>query len=314
MHRIIASVGALFIALLVLVPVAAAADPVFGPGSGDGRTLMSVGGPITVPAGTEVDRLIVVSGTATIQGTVHSVWLVNGTANFVGSTSNDVVAIASDVSLDGTSTVTGQIWTIESTVAAAPGSTIKGGIRQGADFATGWLWIGPALFIVYLGFVLAALAGALAFIAFLPRQARAAEAVVRTDPVISFLVGLLALIVLITAGSIAVVTIVGIPLGLAVLLGVVPAMLVVGYAVTGIWVGNWILRRSGREQTGERPYAAAVLGILVVALVSIIPSVGGLIALVGFGAISRLMWNNFRGKSEASAPVPVQAATAPAVG
>ena len=79
-----------------------------------------------------------------------------------------------------------------------------------------------------------------------------------------------------------------------------PALFVIGYIVMGIWIGEWILGRSSPAER-ERPYLAAVVGLTVVGVVSIIPTVGGVISFVGFGAVMLLSWRVLRG-TPAAAP------------
>ena len=55
----------------------------------------------------------------------------------------------------------------------------------------------------------------------------------------------------------------------------------------------------------ERPYLAAVLGVIVLSGLSLIPFVGGMISLFGIGAALLLMWRTFRGEGHA-APVSNQ--------
>ena len=58
----------------------------------------------------------------------------------------------------------------------------------------------------------------------------------------------------------------------------------------------------------ERPYLAAVIGLTVVGLVSFLPTVGGLISFVGFGAVMLLSWRVLRGTPAA---VPAASGAAP---
>lgn len=291
MNRITGIVSAMLLGLLILVPVAAAADPFYE----DGRVVVSVKGDITFPAGETADSLIVIEGNATIEGDVKSVYVVNGTVNFVGSRTDGIVAIASNVNLDSGSVVAGDVRVIGTTVNQAAGSTIEGRINNGLDLARAALFIGPALFILYIGFVIAAIAAALLLAGVASRQVRSAEALISREPVTAFLAGLGGLIAIIIVGTLAIVTIVGIPLGLGILLGFLPVVAFAGYLVTGIWVGDWVLRQVSPGRTQERPYLAAVVGILALSVVTLIPFVGGLVSFLGIGAVVLMMWRTLRG-------------------
>jgi hypothetical protein len=100
-------------------------------------------------------------------------------------------------------------------------------------------------------------------------------------------------VALITVAVLAIVTVVGIPFGLGLLALVLPGLFLVGYIVSGIWVGEWILGRTGAPAS-ERPFKAAIIGLVVVGLVGFIPVVGGVIAFIGFGAVMLLAWRVLR--------------------
>jgi cytoskeletal protein CcmA (bactofilin family) len=306
MNRITGIVSALLLGLLILVPVASAADPFYE----DGRVIVSVKGDITFPAGETADSLIVIEGTATVEGDVKSVYVVNGTVNFVGSRTDGIVAIASKVNLDSGSVVAGDIRVIATTVDQAAGATIEGRINNGLDLARAALFIGPALFILYIGFVIAAIGAALLLAGLASRQVRSAEALISHEPGTAFVAGLGGLIAIIVVATLAIVTIVGIPLGLGILLGFLPVVAFAGYLVTGIWIGDWILRQVSPGHTQERPYLAAVVGILILSVVTLIPVVGGLVSFLGMGAVVLLMWRTLRRDANSEpASQPVAAST-----
>jgi hypothetical protein len=108
----------------------------------------------------------------------------------------------------------------------------------------------------------------------------------------------------------AVITVIGIPLGLAILAFVLPLLAVAGYLVVGIWIGEVILSGRRPGAAPERPYMAAVVGILALAVISLIPVVGGLVSFMGFGAVVLLLWRNFRGagRTDVAAARPLVAA------
>jgi hypothetical protein len=112
---------------------------------------------------------------------------------------------------------------------------------------------------------------------------------------------------------VAIVTVIGAPLGLGLLLVVLPVLLVIGYLVAGIWIGDQVLDGTSPGIVRERPYLAAVIGLVVLGVVSAIPFVGGIVGglatLVGFGAIVLLMWRVLRGTDRRTAPVSRQVGT-----
>jgi hypothetical protein len=217
------------------------------------------------------------------------------------------------VSLDGGTVISRDVRVISTTVTQASGSTITGSVKQGLDWAQGALFIGPALFILYLGFVVVSVAAALALAALASRQVRAAEALLNREAGATVLAAFGGFLAIVGAAIVAMITIIGIPLGLALLVGFLPLLAFVGYLVAGIWVGEWILRQVGRGARPERPYLAAIVGVLAVSAISMIPVVGGVVSFIGFGAVVLLMWRTFRGGTAVPEQV-VTAATASATG
>ena len=90
----------------------------------------------------------------------------------------------------------------------------------------------------------------------------------------------------------AMVTIIGAPFGLAILLMVWPAAAFAGYLVAGIWIGEWLLYR-GDLPRPERPYMASVLGLIVLQIIGLVPFVTPIASLFGFGAVLLLAWRTF---------------------
>ena len=92
----------------------------------------------------------------------------------------------------------------------------------------------------------------------------------------------------------AMVTVVGAPIGLGALLVVLPALAFLGWIVAAIWVGDWILVRTRGSSEPGQPYAAALVGVVVLAFVGILPFVSGIATLFGFGALLLMGWRILR--------------------
>lgn len=106
----------------------------------------------------------------------------------------------------------------------------------------------------------------------------------------SLLIGLIAFVAIPVALVIAMFTVIGLPLGLLLLLAY-PMLLVVGYVVAGIALGDTVLARTRptRELSRGSRIAAAAVALIVLGLAAGIPFLGGVIAfvalLVGTGAL-----------------------------
>jgi hypothetical protein len=297
-NRIIGIAGAMLLSLFVLLPVAAAAEPF----TDVRHVIVSSGGDVTIPAGQHVDALIVTDGTATISGDVDGMVVVNGAARFVGGQAGSVVAVGSQVSLDATSSVSGDIRTFDSTVDRETGAVVEGRVIDGATDVdwTGAAQVAWALsFLALIGFVVVGLIAGLTAAGLASSQVRSAGATISREPGMTLVAAFAGLFGIIAVSLLAVVTVVGIPAGLAMLIVVLPALFFVGWLVAAIWLGEWILGRLTPDVTRERPYLAAVIGVLVLDLVAIVPAVGVVgvvVAFFGFGAVVLTLWRTFRGQ------------------
>jgi hypothetical protein len=286
--------------MLALAPVAAAADPTT---ANDG-VLMAFDEDVTLPADQSTDLVLVIGGTATIQGEADAIVAIGGAAELDGATVDTVVAIGSPVQVGAGSTVTGDIATFDSAaVEVASGAVVNGAVRDLTPQLVGaGAILGPALVLVFIGFMLVTFVAGLALAALASRQVRAAESLISHEPGTVLVAGLAGIVLPLLLIGALLVSVVGIPLGLALLLSVWPAVAYLGYLVAAIWIGDWILGRTSPERVRERPYLASVIGILVLMVLAIIPLAGAIASLFGYGAVLLLAWRVFRGSTSAAAP------------
>jgi hypothetical protein len=91
---------------------------------------------------------------------------------------------------------------------------------------------------------------------------------------------------------------------------VLPALAFLAWIVAAIWIGDWIVARLRGTVEADRPYLAAVLGVIVLAFAGVIPFVTAIATLFGFGALLLAAWRTFRheassiGETGASRPAP----------
>lgn len=287
-------------ALLLLAPTVLAADP---RPVNDGA-LMAFGTDVILPADQDTDLVLVINGTATVNGDARVVIAIGGEAIVTGATVETVVAVDSPIQLAAGTTVTGDVATLDAgTVSVAAGASVAGEVR---DLTPQLLALGavlaPAILLVFIGFVLVTFVAGLALAGLAARQVRAAEALINHEPgpvLVSGFVGIFLPILLIAA---LFVTVLGIPLGMALLIGVWPLAAYVGYLVAGIWIGDWVLARTSPQVTRERPYLASVIGLLILQVLSILPPVTAIASLFGYGAVLLLAWRILRGSPTAAAP------------
>ena len=305
MHRLIGVASAILLILAIGVPVALAADPV----TDDRSVLIAFDGDITVEAGDEVAAVIVTGGTATVRGTVNAVLVLDGQAILEGATIESMAIVNGTASLDAATVVSGDVRTLDATVDQADGAEIGGSIRGlEADLLAVGLVLAPVFLLFAIGLAVATIVAGLALAALAARQVRAAETLIRTEPGPVLVAGFLGLIVTPLVAVLAIVTVVGAPLGIGLLVVVWPAVAYLGYLVAGIFIGDWLLVRVRGGQPAERPYAAAVVGLIVLQVIGLVPLVGAIASLFGFGAVVLLAWRTFRAGRGGEAVVTTPAA------
>jgi hypothetical protein len=286
--------GAALIALVVLAPVALAADPF----PQAGRVLVSTEGNFTLPAGERADVVVVINGTAMIEGEANTVVVIDGALNLAGTRTETVIAIRSPVEIGPDSVVLGDVMTLDSLVHQTGNAEVLGEVTDLPSTLVGFgVVLAPALLLLWIGFGLAMIAAGLLLAAMAARQVRQAEAIISHEPVMALATGILGLIAFPVVGIVLIVTLVGAPIGVALLLQVWPLVAFVGYLVAGIWIGDWVLRRSSSEAVRERPYLAAVLGLVILGFMAIIPVlaiVTAIASLFGFGAVILLAIRTIR--------------------
>jgi len=256
------------------------------------RSIVVGHGPVTIRRGATVtDDLVVADGPLEIAGTVRGRVVTLGDRAVVTRT-----AVIGD----------GIRWASDKPV-VAPGAQVSGGIEK-LDWkgnsnplipAAAW-WLAMSISTLVLGLLLLWLA---------PRAAETTAALMRDGgwgPALG--VGFVVLIGLPLLALLALVTVVGIPFAIGLLLALVP-LAAVGY-VTGAWV-------LGRRMVGpppDRRFLAFLAGWAVLRVAGLVPVLGALVffvtALFGVGALS---WALLRARREGGATGGPEAPLAPAI-
>lgn len=113
------------------------------------------------------------------------------------------------------------------------------------------LWIGFGLATLLVGLLVAGLAA---------RQVRTATTLIRRETGMTVMAGLLAIVLPPIVAAMLMVTVIGIPAGIGLLVVLWPALAFIGYIVAAIWPGEWLLGRRNPEATpADRPYGAVFL-------------------------------------------------------
>jgi hypothetical protein len=311
MKRLYVATLSMLLAFLWIVPAALAADPTPTTPS-TGRVLISTGGAFTMPAGDQADFVFVTKGSATIGGVVKTLLVIDSTAVLDGAQVERIFAIRSPITLGAGTVVTGDIRTLDSPVTQGTGSQVQGSVSDfGLDLAGIGLILAPAIFLLWIGFILATIVAGLVLAALGARQVRTAESLISHEPGHTLVWGVGGVVLPLFLIVLLLISVVGAPIGLALLFGVWPLAAFLGYLVAGIWIGDWILHRTSPNVVRERPYLAAVVGILVLQVLTIIPFVTGIASLFGFGAVLLLAWRTFHQGHVGEAAVSHPATPAP---
>jgi len=289
-------------------PAALAAEPV----SDTGSVLVSIDRAVDIPAGEHLDTLVVVGGDARIAGDVTTIVVARGTATLTGATARTLVVVNGSADLQAGTTVSGDVRTLNGTVTQAPGSTVAGSVRTlDADLAAIGLFLIPAFFLLFLGMGLAVVAVALLVAAFAARQVRSVESLIARQPGHVLVAGIAGTIVLPLVAVLLIVSVLGAPIGFGMLFILLPAIAFLAWIVAAIWVGDWIVARTRGHVEPDRPYLAAVVGVIVLAVAGVLPFVTVIATLFGFGALLLAAWRMLR-REAASAVETASAEPTPA--
>ena len=270
--------------LLVLVPSALAADEVV-------RTddvLVAVNGPIEVAADEHLDALVVIDGDARISGSVDTIVV-------AGATARTLVVLDGTADLAAGTTILGDVHTFDGSVTTQEGAVVEGTVSGFEDEAAALaILLIPLSILFFLGIGMVAIAAALMVAAFAARQVREVEATITREPGQSLVAGLVGLIGLPLVAVLLIVTVVGAPVGLTLLIIVLPAVALLAWLVAAIWVGDWLVARMRGTRESERPYLAAILGVIVLALAGVLPFVTAIATLFGLGGLLLVAWRTLR--------------------
>ena len=291
---------ALALLIFAVVPAGAAAQGADGSVRGD-RVVIT--GPVTIDTGETADDVVVIDGPVSVAGRVRGdLVVVNGLLRISGAVDGDVVAVAGRTTLAPGARIGGDLVYGDERPVVPAGATVAGDVNRVSVgeitdpvgfVGAAALWIAVSVSALVLGLLLLWLA---------PRALEAAFAAAATSLGATIGWGLLLFFGLPVLAVIALVTLVGIPLGVALLLALLP-LYGIGYTTSA-----WLL---GRRLVGppRGRVLAFLAGLAILRVLAIIPILGGIVwfaaTVVGLGALMVATW---RARRE----YPQRAGTAPA--
>ena len=290
--------------IVVLLPSSATAQAPDGD-EGEGA-LIRINSDAVVAADETIENLVVIKADAIIEGTVTGTLLViDGDATISGTVGDTVTVISGDIILNDTAVVH-NVHSIRGDITRAPGATVTGDVDE-SDFKGIWATIGVLSVLLWIGITIATLAAGVLFAIVGGRQltaaatlmtGEAANAIVGT---IFFWIGVPILAVL------AIITVIGLPLGLGILIFVMPIFGFLGYLVAATRVGTFLTGAMKRPDTG-RPVLSVLIGVLVLQVIVFIPLIGVVIVFLasiwGAGALAYVVYRSAGGKDVAPAGTP----------
>ena len=287
------------VGLFVVLTLGLAA-PAWAQASQASEAFVVLSGRADVPQGEQVGDLVVFHGSATVDGTVDgSLTAFDAPVTISGRVNGDVMVFNGRVELRSGANVTGDVVS-QSAPVVASGATI-GGTSKRLQTNTNWngfgwagklaWWLAVSVSTLVVGLLLVWLVGRGA-----PRILEAGRT--RIGPSIGL--GLLLFFGLPILAGLALVTVVGIPLGLGLLASLL-LIYALGYSATG-----WILGRSILREPASW-VVAFLAGWAILRVVALVPILGGLVwfaaVVIGLGALAVAIWRA-RTASQATAPTP----------
>jgi hypothetical protein len=298
-----AATAAVLSALLVLVLATGSA-----PAATD--RVVITGGAI-VPLGQTAGDVIVIDGPVTIAGrATGDVVSVSGPVRVTGRVDGDLIAVSDRATLGPRARVGGDLRYGDERPVLASGASVGGELsnEDWADAAAGWGWV-SALWWWLAVSVSTLIVGAL-LVWLAPGALRAAERAVRDHLGATIGWGVAIAIGVPLLAVLALVTLVGIPFGVALLMAAIPVLLI-AYA-TAAWI---VGRRVLRSRSSSR-WAALFAGWGILRVLALIPFVGALVGLVatvvGLGALTVALWHARTPGAPATTEAPAAGRAAPA--
>jgi cytoskeletal protein CcmA (bactofilin family) len=280
-------------------------------------------------ASAATDHVVITGGAVVSQGqTAGDVIVVDGPVAIAGHATGDVVSVSGPVRVSGR--IDGDLIAVSDRAVLGPTARIGGDLRYGderpvlargarvdgkisnedwSDAANGWGWVSLVGWWLAVSVSTLIVGALLVFLA--PAALYAAERAVRERLGVTVAWGVVIAIGVPLLAVLALVTLVGIPFGIALLLAAIP-VLVVAYITSA-----WVLGRRVLRNRSTSPWAALFAGWGILRVLALIPVAGALVGLaatvVGLGALAVALWRARRQGAPTArpeAPVPSRPASA----
>jgi hypothetical protein len=269
------------------LPFALAAPAAAAAATSEPQDQIVLSGTVDVARGQEVGEVVVLHGSVSVEGVVHGdVVVLDGRISVTGQVSGAVVAISGPVFVGPDAQIGGDV-IVRDTLTVKEGATIGGQVRRGTAFTFRTPIRAVGRFASWLAVATSTLILGLLLILSVPRAADAVASVSSASPWVCLGWGAAVFVGIPVIAVLSVVSLLGLPLGLALLLSLL-LLYFVGYAWS-VWALGRLLWKPPRSRA-----LAFGFGWLIVSAVAAIPVVGGIVwvvgAVFGLGAMSVATW------------------------
>ncbi len=235
-------------------------------------------GNVLVDRGETSKDVYVANGDVTVRGTVDGdIVVADGDVTIRGHVQGDVVTLAGTATLGRRGVVDGDVVYADKKPQVASGAQVGGKVEKlkVGDIGTAvkiGVWVAVTVSTFVLGLLLLLL---------FPRAADAVARTARARTGLSALVGVLAFILLPVIAFGVLFTVVGIPLGIGLLLALLP-LYGLAYTASAFVVGRLVLKKTAR-------ILAFIVGLVILRLLALVPFAGELVwvlaTILGLGAL-----------------------------
>src|SRR5215217_7620607 len=203
-----------------------------------------VNGTVDLAAGESVDTLVAVNSEARVAGAVRdTLVIVNQTATISGDVGRDAIVVNGTLRLEPTAHIGGDVVLINGEVSQADGAVIAGSIveRRGASIGAEFSRVTAAVsLIAWLRMTFLIVVVALGWAAVGGRQLSEIAGLLGARPGLAAVAAVIFWIAVPVVTFVAFVTVIGIPIGITLLLVVVPLLWGLGYVTTGTRLGFFL--------------------------------------------------------------------------
>ena len=267
-----------------------------------GKDFVVVTGPVTIAHGEVAGDVVVADGDVNVAGRVTGdVVVAHGKVRIPGTVRGDVVAISDRIALGPSARVGGDVLYGDKKPVVAPGARVAGKVKRlNVDKATGGLGLAAGLGVWLAISVSALLLGVLLLWA-LPRAAVAVYETADARRGLAIGIGLGLFFGIPIIAVILLVTLLGLPLGLLLLLALLP-LYALAYTSSAWLLGRRILGASRNR------FLAFLVGLGILRVLALIPIVGGLVwfaaTVFGLGVLFVAARRGRAPRVTAEAPAP----------